>query len=153
MPGWPVYTGGGYGGPVLVDLDVGTLHGDSGLEVLSVSEEGGIYAFDPDGSLLDGWPITTDLCHHVPMVGDVDGDGQVEILTDHYDYYLYAWNTECSNRRQRPACREWARSGALLGEPGRLRNAAPGLEGSRCQPARRAQHLDPAGGLGYCIRA
>lgn len=87
VPGWPVTVNGQvFNSPALADLD-----GDGKPEVIISDEPNGgtgpfLYAFRGDGTLLNGFPMqprsffasTPNLGS--PIVADVNGDGQVEIL-------------------------------------------------------------------------
>ncbi|MCK6559161.1 VCBS repeat-containing protein [candidate division KSB1 bacterium] len=83
-------------GPNLADLNR-----DGKLEIL-VSSGRRVYAFRSDGSLLPGWPQTTTHETREPVViGDLDHDGNLEVVTVDYSYdvdsahthesFLYAW--------------------------------------------------------------
>ena len=56
---------------------------------------GRVYAFKKNGSLVDGWPkIFSDMAT-TPVLGDIDDDGQLEILcTSIYPHgWIYAWES------------------------------------------------------------
>ncbi|HXV77895.1 MAG TPA: FG-GAP-like repeat-containing protein, partial [Candidatus Polarisedimenticolaceae bacterium] len=71
--------------PVLVDLD-----GKPGLEILVSALDGHLYAWRHDGKPLDGFPVAVhpagERASHrakivsTPAVGDIDGDGALEIV-------------------------------------------------------------------------
>ncbi len=66
---WP------YGSPAVADIDE-----DHELEIIQPGADGKIYAFNPDGSAVTGWPFNCEaksVCS--PAVGDVDNDGHLEI--------------------------------------------------------------------------
>ncbi len=66
---WP------YGSPAVADIDE-----DRDLEIIQPGADGKIYAFNPDGSAVTGWPFNCEaksVCS--PAVGDVDNDGHFEI--------------------------------------------------------------------------
>jgi hypothetical protein len=66
---WP------YGSPAVADIDE-----DRDLEIIQPGADGHIYAFNPDGSAVTGWPFHCEaksVCS--PAVGDVDNDGHLEI--------------------------------------------------------------------------
>ncbi|MBV6458347.1 MAG: hypothetical protein HONBIEJF_01474 [Fimbriimonadaceae bacterium] len=81
MPGWPRTTGSHVNfaparGVVFADLD-----GDGKKEILAPSTEGKLFAWKLDGSLAAGFPVSTiGFPQYPPSVGDLDGDGNVEIV-------------------------------------------------------------------------
>ena len=100
MPGWPKwiknYNAWNDQHSVLVDLD-----DDGDLEVVAASTEDEygfdtgdvsyVYAWHHDGSLVSGWPITIEqYLFPAPSVGDLDGDGDIEILIEGNTFISYA---------------------------------------------------------------
>src|SRR6185295_945199 len=59
------------------------------------TEDGSIWGFDDDGDALPGWPVTATAANTpgaMPALGDLDGDGTVEIVWAGSNHRLYAWN-------------------------------------------------------------
>ncbi|HYO81242.1 MAG TPA: FG-GAP-like repeat-containing protein, partial [Bryobacteraceae bacterium] len=85
--GWPQMLSGpaSYSSPLLVDLD----H-DRDLEIVAADTAGKIFAFRPDGTTLwtfdsaasipAGAPPSSMFIESTPAAGDVDGDGEVDIV-------------------------------------------------------------------------
>ena len=65
-----------YGSAAVADLD-----GDHDLEIIAPSRSDFVYAFNPDGSALAGWPVGLggDARASVAL-GDVDNDGLIEVV-------------------------------------------------------------------------
>jgi len=56
-----------------------------------------VYAWDHNGNPLPGWPVSTaGYVGAVPALGDLDGDGYLEVVVGSYDHWLYAWNHDGS---------------------------------------------------------
>lgn len=75
-PSWPIQLmGNSSRGGIYCNLD-----GDDDLEILyNVEQE--VYAWNVDGSLVDGWPVSVQLFPDgAPAFGDIDGDGEGEIV-------------------------------------------------------------------------
>jgi hypothetical protein len=54
-----------------------------------------VYAWNgDDGSVLDGWPVTTELfCWATPALGDLNNDGMADVVISCADGNLYAWDS------------------------------------------------------------
>jgi PKD repeat protein len=98
-PNWPVqYSGSSNRGGIYCDLDT-----DEDLEIVyCVSQL--VYAFNIDGSVVEGWPVTTQLYPDgAPAFGDIDGDGEGEIVVSTRQAgtgntgYLHAWEKDGSS--------------------------------------------------------
>lgn len=95
LPGnWPAYlTGPPEGMQAIGDID-----GDGGLEIIvGTSRHGGIYAFDDEGNIIDGWPVETGKRFPAPItLADLDQDGDLEIIGSadygHFNIYVYHHN-------------------------------------------------------------
>ena len=70
-----------YGSPVLADIDK-----DGKLELYAADISWRLFGYKNDGSSLPGWPINvnnemgTAFFYVPPTIGDIDGDGQMEII-------------------------------------------------------------------------
>ena len=68
---------------------IGDLDNDGTLEIVAVAysetNEDSLYVIDPQGNLKPGWPVTVTYGRlSSPALGDLDGDGDVEILIGGY---------------------------------------------------------------------
>jgi len=105
VKGWPkniregsYYDGGFRASPILADIDK-----DGNLEIITGklgfdSSNQGVYVFNGDGSLVDGWPQKTVNSVAAVAVGDLNNDGYPEIIggtwfANSYGW-IYAWNKE-----------------------------------------------------------
>jgi hypothetical protein len=94
FPGWPRAVDNGDEAAVQSSVSVGDVDGDPGLELLTGSASGNVYAFDADGELLSGWPIKTDgAIYSSPTLTDLDIDGDVEVIVSGMDQRIYVWDT------------------------------------------------------------
>jgi len=88
LPGWPADISeelypSFYSAPSLADLD-----GDDNLEILFSTNEhtqflyGQLFVYHSDGTMMEGWPVTFSdgIPITTPTVGDVDNDGELEIV-------------------------------------------------------------------------
>jgi hypothetical protein len=92
--GWPQKTTGQIvSSPVIADLD-----GDGTMEIIVGSgnapgDKFKVYVFHSDGSIMDGWPVDLiDDVDSVPAIGDLDNDGDLEIVINDVWGYVYAFN-------------------------------------------------------------
>jgi hypothetical protein len=96
---------------VMASPAVADLTGDGDLEVVVATEDGEVYVWSADGSLEPGFPTACDPAlsppedreHQIdigffasPVLADLLGDGDLEIVAAAYDGYLYAWNPDAS---------------------------------------------------------
>lgn len=120
QPGWPISTGDAQ----FSSLTLGDVDSDGDLEIVvgtlgeavapgwqghmySEGDEGRVYVINSDGSIVSGWPGTTEDCvYSAPALGDIDGDGLLEVIVGTYRYpeeiggegegKVYAWNGDGS---------------------------------------------------------
>jgi hypothetical protein len=93
----------------IATVAVGDLDGDGAPEVVAASLQGGVYAWQADGSPVDGFPVRaigrapeefdTDHTYDQGFVGspvleDLDGDGSLEVIALGMDSRLYAWTAQ-----------------------------------------------------------
>jgi hypothetical protein len=77
LPGWPVRTNANMvNSPALGDLD------NDGTPEVVIHTQDTLYAWHGDGSLVQGFPVHGEynLRHASPVLADVDGDSQIEIV-------------------------------------------------------------------------
>ncbi len=95
MSGWPVtLPGNTEGSPVIGDID-----GDMSLDIL-VGIGGGateapenLYALHADGTSITGFPIHLDgPLRTAPVICDLNGDGDVDIVYGAWDRYIHVWD-------------------------------------------------------------
>ncbi len=75
---------------------VGDVDGDGKPEIVVTSADHHVYAWNPDGSLLPGFPTwQKDTTWSSPSLADVDGDGMAEIIIAYDIDYLTARDVGC----------------------------------------------------------
>lgn len=97
-----VYAGTAHMAPAIYDIDQ-----DGELEIVVTNLEGYVLVFDTAGNLKPGFPVeldrslTSDVSEHrniesgimaSPVLYDLDGDGNQEIIVSAMDGYLYVWH-------------------------------------------------------------
>jgi M6 family metalloprotease-like protein len=70
---------------------VGDINRDNKLEVIVLSGDGKIYAWDIEGNILSGFPVSVGDIRSAPALGDIDADGYLEIVFGG-DNKVYAYN-------------------------------------------------------------
>ena len=80
--------------PLLVTQTVADLDNDGAREAIAGSGGYLIHAFSPNGGEPPGWPkYTQKWVMAAPAVGDIDGDGLLEIVAHTREGWLYAWKS------------------------------------------------------------
>ena len=81
LPGWPQFTeGNDYRSPI-----VGDINGDNNLDIITTAGNGfmggGVYAWNFDGALIEGFPKVTEIdAQASATIADIDNDGKVELI-------------------------------------------------------------------------
>jgi LruC domain-containing protein len=98
FPGWPQALGGepeAYGNYILSSTPaVGDVDGDGEPEIVAGSTDGGVYAFNLDGSQMgQNWPrLTHDWVYASPVIVDLNQNGIRDVVAASGDGRLYAWD-------------------------------------------------------------
>jgi hypothetical protein len=88
---WPQYGLGdwSYATPAVGHLST---TGDIGMDIVAGGSNGNLYVWRYDGQLLPGWPVQTGgWISSSPALGDLDGDGDLEILQNSQNGILWAF--------------------------------------------------------------
>jgi hypothetical protein len=100
-------------GSVVAGTAVGDINGDDLPEVMVTDLEGKVYAWDVSGNLLSGFPVSTNSefsksedrnennivdkgIFAAPALGDLDGDGRLDIVVAAMDQHIYVWKGDGS---------------------------------------------------------
>ncbi len=105
------YSGGGLDpeirSSIVATPAIGDMDGSGDLSVVVATLDGFVYAFDPSGAVEPGFPVELDRSLAVnpsrnrnidsgifasPVLEDMDGDGDLEIIVAAYDGHLYMWH-------------------------------------------------------------
>ena len=84
-----------FSSPAIADING---DGDSEIILSTASANGNVYAWQGDGSLMPGWPQSAGTYNKggaylsSPVVGDLDGDSDMEIVVGGVDGSIYAWH-------------------------------------------------------------
>ena len=67
----------------------------SGLAIFTASYDGKLYGLNSNGSLRDGWPVDSGISIIIdPIVTDIDGDNQPEVITGNANGLLLAYHMD-----------------------------------------------------------
>lgn len=136
--GAPAFLSGALPSPVYAEFAagppaVGDLEGDGIPEVVVADAEGKVYAFAPDGSRKPGFPVSTnrvfssDAVRNAdnrvhwsitanPVLADLDGDGDLEIIAGASDRHVYVWHHDGTSMQGWPV---------LLRDPAKVASVDP----------------------------
>jgi len=85
-------------GSVWVEPSLVDINNDSLFEIFTTANNGEVYGFDFEGNLLEGFPRQlSSETQSGTAIGDLDNDGQVELVSSDYSATLYVWNLESEN--------------------------------------------------------
>src|SRR5262249_4895707 len=104
--------------PIIADID-----GDGLRDILIGSEEKTIWAWNRNGTVLAGFPLTTsDAMRGAPTATDLDKDGKTDLIASGWDKTTYVWKF---NTTWNAANAPWPRFHANLHNNGRLNFYVP----------------------------
>lgn len=91
FPNWPVNIPA-MGMVSLATILIGDVDGDDDLEIIGISHMGDVYAFQEDGSIVLGFPITCNgRTDGTPILADIDFDGQNDLVLATRDAEIKVW--------------------------------------------------------------
>jgi hypothetical protein len=102
LAGWPRTLPNDWPGTLLPSVALADLDGDGKLELVAGStggnvESGSLYVFDWQGSVRPGWPVDVHSAAEAsPIVGDLNSDGQPEIVYGGESGILYGFELDGS---------------------------------------------------------
>ena len=146
------------------NVGVADIDGDNLLDVVVASSNGKLYAYNAQGQLKAGWPVTlgdaadkygNHLFDSSPVITDLDGNGAKEIVVGSYDKHLYAYHADST------LAWSFATKDAIVGTPAvaDIDSTHPGLEVAIGSGDRYLYLLDSNGALlwkrptGWIIRS
>ncbi len=94
--GWPFVVTNSSGAPINLRSSpaIGNLDGDADLEICFGANDGNLYAFNADGSGVNGFPIgTQNKIEGGPLLWDIDNDGLTEVVAHSLDESMYVWDS------------------------------------------------------------
>ncbi|MCB9780553.1 MAG: VCBS repeat-containing protein [Alphaproteobacteria bacterium] len=126
--------GGGLAPSIVATPAVGDLDGDGSPEVVVASLRGQLWVLDATGAVREGFPVAQDAApptdpDHLydegffssPALGDLDGDGTLEIVIGGMDQQVYAWHADGTRVDGWPVCACWPGADAgtrIISSPG-----------------------------------
>lgn len=101
LPGWPRTTfgeGTAFGGYFACGVSIADLDRDGQLEIVVTDGGGRVHALHADGSEMPGWPVgalrvSTQSVVPAPALGDLAGDGRLEVVAAGVDGKVYVFDT------------------------------------------------------------
>ncbi len=92
MPGWPKSMGT-HPNYKPSGVSLADLNNDGCLEIVAGSTDNKVYAWDYQGNLLPGWPLTLPAMVQAKVaIGDIDNNGDLEIVIPCRNGYVYIYN-------------------------------------------------------------
>ena len=116
-PGFPIDLPAEARGVVAADVD-----GDGRDELFLSLHNGEVWGLGPDGGMLAGFPLRTKAdTYAVPLLHDLDGDGDLELFLGAADGVLRVWDLPYRMARRVPTWCGLLNGEAMPGVPGKVR--------------------------------